>query len=412
MRKITLIRGARQLLTLRGPDGPRRGAELGNLGLIQDGAVLVADGLVLEVGSSRRIENLALARQAEEIDASGCVVMPGFVDPNVQIAGGAHRTFDDGQNRRALAGDPYALANTKSLHALSLRVLESMALRRVEQAIRHGTTALEAKSGISLTDAGEMKTLRAPAALRSRLPLVSTLFGARPAAHDCGKRLEDVAGRLLPAVRHRKLADFVELLPTPDISREQARRFLERARSLGFALKVCAGPESREAVSLVLETGVAVIDHVTSVSNSEAAHLASSDVVATVSPALDASSGSHGASAARKLVDSGAAVALATNYSPTGNPALNMQTSIALACRDLGLTTAEAISCATINAAHALRRASRIGSLEAGKDADLLVLGIPDYRELPYHFGVNVVDTVTLRGAVVARRTEVVWPAP
>ncbi len=401
------------MITLRGPDGPRRGAELRNLGLIQDGAVLIADGLVLEVGASRRIENLALARRAEEIDASGCMVMPGFVDPNVQIAGGAHRAFEDCQVRRAPAGDSYALPNTKSLHALSLSVLESMALRRVEQAIRHGTTALEAKSGISLTDAGEIKTLRIHAALRRRLPLVSTLLCGRPAAGHNGKYLEDVATRLLPAVRHKKLTDFVELLPTPDIPREQARLFLGRARSLGFALKIYAGPESREAVSLALETGVAVIDDVTSVSDSEAAQLASSDVITTVSPTLEAwAAASHGDAAARKLIDSGVAVGLATNYSPTGSPAVSMQTSIALACRDLGLTTAEAISCATINAAYALGRASRIGSLESGKDADLLVLGIPDYRELPYHFGVNVVDTVMLRGAVVARRPEVLWPAP
>jgi len=416
MRKITLIRGARQLLTLRGPDGPRRGAELGNLGLIHDGAVLLADGLVLEVGPSRRVENLALARQAEEIDASGCVVLPGFVDSNVQIVGGPLHPGEDGPNsfssRGAARSELHALANAKSLHALSFRALESIALRRVEQAVRHGTTALEAKSGVSLTDAGETKTLRVHAAMRGRLPVVSTLLCVRPhLGQDLAEYVGATTGRLLPRLRRRKFAEFVEIRPSAEVPKPYAARLLNAARDLGFGLKVYAGPDSRDAVPLAQEAGAAVIDDLVEVSDAEARLLASSQIVATLSPTPDVANASYD-SRARTLIDGGAAIALATNYRAGGNPSLNLQMTIALACRAFRLTAAEAISAATINGAHALRRASRIGSIETGKDADILLLSIPDYRELPYHFGVNLVDAVIQRGTVITKRSEVTWATP
>jgi imidazolonepropionase len=195
MRKVTLIRGARQLLTLRGPSGPRRGADLRKLGIIQDGAVLIADGLIAEVGPSRRVENLALARGAQEIDASGCVVMPGFVDSHVHV----------------VKGTPLEL---------SPRALKALALRVVDEAVRHGTTAMEA-------EARELKILRVHAALRE-LPMtfVSTFVaaGLPPEAAD----------RLLPIVRRRNLAEFAEI-GCDDTA------ILAKARQLGWRVKLRAG---------------------------------------------------------------------------------------------------------------------------------------------------------------------------
>jgi len=173
MRKVTLIRGARQLLTLRGPSGPRRGTELGNLGIIQDGAVLIVDGLVREVGPSRRLENLAAAREADEIDASACVVMPGFVDTGAHLVSGPARVIDYQTRLGGPASEQVAyaggetLAIARSIQDLSVRLLESIALGVLEEAVRHGTTAMETKSGLGLTDAGEIKILKAHSLFRN-----------------------------------------------------------------------------------------------------------------------------------------------------------------------------------------------------------------------------------------------------
>ncbi|HMD49533.1 MAG TPA: amidohydrolase family protein [Bryobacteraceae bacterium] len=377
MRNATLIRGARQLLTLRGPSGPRRGADLRNLGIIQDGAVLIANGLIREVGPSRRLENLALARGADEIDASGRVVMPGFVDCH------AH-----------LAGDP----------ELSPRTIEMLALRVLEQAVRHGTTAVEAKSGLGLTEAGELKILRAYTALRE-LPftLVPTFVAA-----TAGQDFE----RLLPVLRRRKLAEFAEIRCEEGGFRpEQICRFLTLAREAGLGLKVSAGyPSVPNTIAMAVETRAVTVDGVEELTEHEAMLLSRSTTIATQLPGALFQRGIARSDAARMLIDNGAAVALATGYHPCDCPSQNMQMTIALACRTLQMTAAEAIAASTINAAHAMRREASIGSIESGKSADLLMLSAPDYRELPYHFGVNLVDFVMCRGAVLVERSKVQWP--
>lgn len=296
----TLIRGARQLLTLRGSGGPRRGADLGNLGIIQDGAVLVADGLIVEVGPSRRLENLALARGATEIDASGSVVAPGFVDSDVRLV-------------------------KRAAPELSPRALRSLALREVEEAVRCGTTAMRTKSG-------DLKILRMHAALRELALTFVSAFDAD------GLPLE-ASERLLQTVRQRRIAEFA------------------------------------------------------------------TETMATLSPALAFHAEAERHPSARSLVDSGAAVALAT----AGHCA-NMQMAIALACCFMGMTAEQAICASTINGAYAIGRAQTVGSIEAGKSADLAILGVPDYRELPEHLGVNLATLVMIRGTVRVERPEVKWP--
>jgi imidazolonepropionase-like amidohydrolase len=318
MPRAKLIRGARQLLTLRGPRGPRRGADLGNLGIIQDGALLIAEGRIVEVGPSRRLENLAVARGAEEIDASGRVVLPGFVASDVRLFGNANE--------------------------LSPRGLKAVARHVIEDGIRYGTTAIEAKSGPGLTQAAAMKLLRVKAALQE-LPftLVSTLVTPDES--------------LLAMPRIRKLTDFAE------IRREDAG-LLAQARQFGWTVNL-------------------------------------QDVV-VLNP-LQPFLASQPYPEARALIDRGSAIALAGG--------VNMQTAITLGCRAMEMTPAEAISACTINAAYAIGRARNIGSLEAGKSADLAILSVPDYRELPYHFGVNLVNLVMIQGSVRVQKSEVKWPA-
>jgi len=423
MQNVILVRGARQLLTLRGPSGPRRGADLRNLGIIQDGAVLVAGGEIREVGPSRRIENLALARDAEEIDASGCVVMPGFVDCHTYLAAGPARLMDyemrlagaSCSEIQQAGGGPVALA--RSIQELSFRALEAFALRAAEDAVRHGSTSLEVRSGFGLSEAGEMKTLRVQAALQKRgVPVISTFLCARaaPGFEDrVDEYLDWIRLHLLPLVKRRKLAAFAAIRCGGDgFSAEQAQGYLSAARQMGFGLRVEANPAfGSAAINLAAELNASSVDNVTDPSEQDLARLAQSSVIATLLPGAEFHLGTRRYAPARRWIDQGVAVALASGYHPLTCPSLNMQMIMALACAGMNMTPAEAISASTINAAHALRLASRIGSLESGKSADLLILSVSDYREIPYRFGVNLVDLAMIKGEIVVRRSEVRWPA-
>jgi imidazolonepropionase len=403
MRRVTLVRGARQLLTLHGPNGPRRGADLRNLGLIQDGSVLIVDGLIADAGPSRRVENLALARQAKEIDATGRLVMPGFVDSHTQLVAGPAR------------GGTLAVART--IQELSPRTLQAHARRAVEEAVRHGTTTLESKSGFGLIEANEIKILRIHTALeKQNLRLVSTFLAAHvsPEYQDRpDEYLEWICLHLLPLVYRRKLAEFADIRCSEEaFTVEQARRYLAAAQQTGFALKMQTGQHSHAgAIRMAIQAGVVSVDRLTDVTPEDAALLAQSPILATLLPGEAFHLGTHRYAPARTLIDSGAAVVLASNYNPETCPSQNLQMTIALACREMSMTPAEALAAVTINAAYALRRADRIGSLEAGKSADLLILSVPDYREIPYHFGVNLVELVMKGGTVLVQRSEVKWPA-
>jgi imidazolonepropionase len=420
MSKRLLIRGAKQLLTLHGPAVPRRGGALGDLGIIPDGSLLIDDGIITEVGPSRRVENLAAARDADVIDASGCVVMPGFVDSHTHLVCGPPRLSDF---EMRLAGRTYhEIAEAGGGIMLSVRHVRNTALPKLLHSaskvlrhfVRHGTTSVEAKTGYGLDESSEWKVLRALAELDGRpLDIVPTYLGAHivpPEFHGRGDSyVEWVCTSMMPRIQKKSLARFADIYcDRGAFTLDQTRRYLQGAREHGLLLKVHGEQfEHTGAAQLAAELGAASADHLEQATEDDARALAKSQTIATLLPGSVYFLGLRTYAPARLLIESGAAVALATDYNPGTSPTCSMPMILSLACTEMRMSPAEAISAATINGAHALRMADRVGSLEFGKEADILVVAVPDYREIPYHFGANLVAITIKRGEVLYHAAEV-----
>jgi imidazolonepropionase len=270
---------------------------------------------------------------------------------------------------------------------------------------RHGTTTLEAKSGYALNEAGELKTLRLLAKLNGDpLDIIPTYLGAHiPPPEYRGEAdayIDWMAAEMMPQIRRRKLARFVDVYCDEGaFSLDQSRRYLEQARRLGFGLKIHAEQFARTgAARLAVELEATSADHLEHASEEDLRALAPSNTIATLLPGSVFHLGLRTYAPARALIEAGAAVALATDFNPGTSPTYSMQMVLSLACTEMRMSPAEAIVAATINGAHALSQADRIGSLEPGKQADLLILNVQDYRELPYYFGTNNVHLTMKRG--------------
>jgi len=419
MGRPVLVRGARQLLTLRGAPGPRRGPALRDLGLIQDGSVLIVDGVIKEVGPTRRVENLAASHGAMEIDATGRVVLPGFVDSHTHLVSGPlwlnqfERRLANGPDRDARQSREAA---ARDIEQISRKTLQARAGALIRDSVRHGTTTIEAKSGHGSTATGELKILRTHVALDEQpITVVSTFMPPavwdRHIAASPDDYVDWLCTQLLPLIRRRRLAEYVDLACDPEVfTFERSRRLLNSAQQLGFGVKLHGGRDGEGgAVSLAVQQHAISVDHMTSPSFDDMQALAQSETVATLLPGPVFFRSRRQYAPARGLIDAGVPVALATSYNPESCPCQNMQMMIALACLEMGMTPAEAIAAATINGAHAVGRGGRIGSLEVGKQADMLILGASDYREIPYHFGVNLVQTTIRSGEVIYDRADVTW---
>lgn len=391
-----LIRGARQLLTLRGSRGPRRGAELGELGIIPDGGLLIRDGVLLEVGPTRRLENLADARGAIEINAAGKVVMPGFVDSHT------HLVFPPPGS--AGLAEESAAARVRSSTG---RRLEGRIKSFLEAMARHGTTTVEAKTGCGMDESAEIKVLRVLSAFVEDPLQVIPTFLLRIPEKNGAQTLEWALNELLPKIRRRNLAQFADLAWSDDPPQHAwFIKYLQGARDVGFRCKIHADGETPAAVAMALDHMVVSVDHLERAQAAEVALLAGVSTVATLLP-VPAWRAEGPFPPARDLVERGAAVALASNFNAHHTPTLSMQTVVALACLEMGLTPEQAISAATINGAHALGCAGRIGSLEPGKAADAIILETPDYRELASQFGVNLVQLTIKNGRIIYKQGEV-----
>lgn len=396
-----LLRGARQLVTLQGPQGPRRGPAMRDLGILENASVLIVDGRIAAAGDVDPPAGIP------EFDAAGKVVLPGFVDSHTHLVWSAPRLLD---YEMRISGATYAeiaaagggiLSTVKAVRETSEEQLLSRAKTCLTAFYANGTTTLEAKSGYGLDEAAELKTLGIIAALANEgHDVIPTYLGAHVPPPERPDYVDWMISTMLPRIAKNGLAKFADAFCEHGaFTLDETRKYLEAARRHGLGVKLHAEQFSRTGAAMLgVEMGAASVDHLEAIGPDDVDRLAQSQTVATLLPGAVFHLGLHSYPPARMLLDKGAAVALATDYNPGTSPSASMPMMLSLACTQMRMTPAEAITAATINGAHALRVAHRVGSIEAGKDGNVTVFDVSDYCEIPYYFGMNLVSATIYRG--------------
>ena len=420
-RQTSLLTNCSQLLTLRG-SAPRRGRTLADPGVLSDGAVLVCDTRIAAIGPRRRIERMPEARRARQLDLARGVVVPGFVDSHTHLVHPCSRAAEYEQRISGASYEEIAragggiLQSVRKLRAAPAAELKTRALAHLDQFAAHGTTTLEAKSGYGLDRPSELKILSLLRELNRRQPLeiVPTFLGAHVVPAEFRNRtgktpeayIDLICRDWLPRVAAENLAEFCDVFcDRGAFTVAQSRKVLTAARASGLGLRLHAEQLARTgAARLAIQMHASSADHLEKISASDIRALAGSHVTCTMLPGCCFHLGLSHYGPARRLIDAGAIVALATDFNPGTSPTLSMPMILSLACTQMRMTPAEALAAATINPAYSLRRHDRIGSLEVGKFADLAVFDVADYREIPYYFGVNHCVLTMKRGRVIYSR--------
>jgi imidazolonepropionase len=412
-----LIHSASQLLTVAGP--PQRGKILGNLGIIQNGAILIQDDLITAVGESQ----LLLNQYPDEprFDADSCVVMPGFVDPHTHLPWVGDRASEF---EMRLMGKSYLeimaagggiTSTVTATRQSSDAQLHAETLDRAASIFKHGTTTAEAKSGYGLNFEDELRLLKELMTLDMEGPLeiVPTYLGAHATPQEFIGRQDEyvdlICQKILPRLAEFWKTEYPDKsLPFVDVFCDrgaftvaQTERIFKQAGNLGFPLKIHADEfENMGGTQLAIDYRASSADHLVKISPQDIQLLADSNIVAVSLPCTPFGLGQQEYTPARDILAANGLIALASDLNPGTAWCGNMQFVIALACRYMGLTPAQAVAAATINGAAAINRSHRIGSLEVGKQADLIVLTVDDYRQLAYRFGINLVRHVIKNGQI------------
>jgi imidazolonepropionase len=413
-----LLHSASQLITLAG--GPQRGHELGRLNIIEGGAVLMRGQTIEEVGKTPTI----LEKYPDEprLDAQGRVVIPGFVDPHTHLVWAGDRAAEfemrlQGKTYMEIMAAGGGIASTVlATRSATSEDLMIQTIDRAERMFRNGTTTAEAKTGYGLELSAELKQMEVLLKLDEEGPLEisPTFLGAHAIPPEFKGKEEEytnlLCAEMLPGLKkwwaenaHERPLPFVDAFCEKGaFSLEETRQILSTAKELGFPLKAHVDEfENLGGAALAAELGAVSVDHAVKTSLSEIKALGKSNTVIVSLPCTPFGLAEPQYSPAKEILDADGILAIATDLNPGTAWCENMQFVIALACRYLKLTPAQAIAAATINAAAAIQREKTIGSLEAGKQADLLILSVSDYRHLGYRFGGNLVDTVIKKGEVI-----------
>src|SRR6266851_293547 len=403
--KPLLLLNIRQLLTMRSvAPGPRRGPALSDLGILESAAVLCLAGKIVSVGTTKdalRDPWLKMNRKrVTEIDCGGKVVLPGFVDSHTHPVFVSPRLVDfekriEGASYQEIAAAGGGIrSSVEGVRAAGKLILAEKVLAALRDMATHGTTTVEAKSGYGLTVESELKSLEVVSDAAKQWPgtVISTLLGAHVVPKEfqgrSQKYVESVCKEMIPQAAKRKLAQFVDVFCEKGaFTAAETEQIFEAAKRHGLSVRAHMGQLSETRLQPFLRFDPASLDHMDHVNEDDIAELAKHDTVTTLVPGANYFLGLKEYPNARKLIDAGVPVALATDYNPGTSPTLSMPMAMSLACTHMKMTPPEAIAAATINGAWALRLAGRKGSVEPGKDADLAVFDASDYREIPYWFG-------------------------
>jgi len=419
---MLVLKNVAQVVTLATGPVPRRGAEMAELGVIRNGAIIIRGERVTWVGSTHDFPVRRPGAESQTLDCIGLelVALPGFVDSHTHpIFGGTRvgeyemRTLGKTYQEIAAAGGGIR-ESVRQLRRADLSSLTDRAERYFRQFLEHGTTTIEAKSGYGLSTEHELKILRAIATLRpkSRLEIVPTFLGAHaiPEEHEDSRQVyvERLIREMIPSVTRERLAEFCDVFcDVGYFTVDEARAILQAARASGLGLRIHAEELAHSGgARLAAELGARSADHLEWVDDEDIRALSQSGTVATLLPGTAFNLGLAKYPPARKLIEAGVPVALATDFNPGSCFTLNMQLILSIGCSQMRMTPAEAITASTINGAYSLGLSERLGSIEEGKQADIALMDVADYREIPYYFGVNHCVMVIKKGQIVINRLE------
>ncbi|WP_043933743.1 imidazolonepropionase [Bacillus sp. EB01] len=416
--KPILIKNAAQIVTVKGhSEQPARGKRMGDLSVMEGGSLFIREGKIEAIGMEAEIEKHAdHYPEFEIIDATGMIVLPGFVDPHTHLVHAGSREDEFGMR---LNGATYMeiMEAGGGIHATTSKTREASQEQLFDEAwtklnafLKHGVTTVEAKSGYGLDWETEYKQLRVAKQLNEKHPIdvISTFMAAHAVPSEYKGNPDDfitfIINEMLPRVAEEKLAQFNDVFCERGVfTPEQSRRLLEAGKQYGLIPKIHADEiEPYEGAELAADVGAISADHLLKATDHGIERMAEEGVIGVLLPGTAFFLMAESANG-RKMIDAGMAVALSTDFNPGSSPTVSTPLIMNLACMKMGMSPEEAIIAATINAAHAIGKALEIGSLEAGKQADILIADVPNYKQLLYYYGMNHTHSVIKKGKVVVR---------